>query len=186
VILALVKSLVQKLNEPSVIGHQIMLGSRFPLCGCGPSKVHLAGPHQPAAVGQAEMGPESGATCVSCWPHFVDQFVCISAMPASRSKTNTLTHGLTSCKQPASSACFRKNQRHYHPTAGAYRITGHLAYRQHGYRGPSEPAGAQQRPHHAGGGRPARPPSALRCLGPRHRHGHPRWAAGAGHLCCAG
>ena len=69
-LMALVKSLVQRLNERS-------LGGRVNASYCaeaGARKVRLAGPRQWAAVMPVEMGPESGTTYASCWPHLVDLF----------------------------------------------------------------------------------------------------------------
>ena len=67
-LMALVKSLVQRLNER-------LLGGRVnaPYCAVvGARKVRLAGPSQLGAVMQVERGPGSGTTYVSCWPHLDD------------------------------------------------------------------------------------------------------------------
>ena len=68
--MALVKSLVQRLNERS-------LGGRVNASYCaevGARKVRLAGPRQLVAVMPVETGPESGTTYPSCWPHLIDLF----------------------------------------------------------------------------------------------------------------
>ncbi len=71
--MALVKSLVQRLNEPLLAGHQALLGSRSPLRGGGPRKVRLDSPRQPVAVIQEKGGQKvepltypAGPTLLTC------------------------------------------------------------------------------------------------------------------------
>ncbi len=90
---ALVKSLVQRLNEPLLAGHYALPGSRSPLRLAGPRKVRLAGPSQPLAVMQVEMGSESGTTYVSCWPYLVDLFGTLSDSACSKANDYPFNSG---------------------------------------------------------------------------------------------
>lgn len=167
-------------------GHQALPGSCAPLRDGGANKGHLAGPYQWTAVEQAELGLKSGASLIPCWPNLTDPSVCISVMLASRPKTNTSTPNWNSLRRPALNVCFRKSQRCDYAAAGAHRATGHLACRGYSDRGPPEPAGPQQRPHHAGGGGPARPVGALRGPGPGHRYHGAGGQIQVLYLCFAG